>query len=171
MTDAFAQQRRALNQCRFTHHDNGHYESYFLRANHPSRPLAFWIRYTIFAPRGDAGGNIGELWVIAFDGENDRIQAAKAEYPLAQCQFDNAGLNVRIGSATLEPGKLQGSVQQGSNHIQWQLSYQPGAEPLLLLPAALYDKPLPKAKALVANHNAVFSGQLIVNGEILPVDH
>lgn len=171
MTDAFAQQRRALNQCRFTHHDNGHYESYFLRANHPSRPLAFWIRYTIFAPRGDAGGNIGELWVIAFDGENDRIQAAKTEYPLAQCQFDNAGLNVRIGSATLEPGKLQGSVQQGSNHIQWQLSYQPGAEPLLLLPAALYDKPLPKAKALVANPNAVFSGQLIVNGEILPVDH
>lgn len=36
MTDAFEQQRRALNQCRFTHHDQGHYESYFLRANHPA---------------------------------------------------------------------------------------------------------------------------------------
>jgi hypothetical protein len=29
----------------------GHYESFFQRANHPSRPLAFWIRYTIFSPQ------------------------------------------------------------------------------------------------------------------------
>lgn len=26
----------------------GHYESFFLRANHPTRPLAFWIRHKIF---------------------------------------------------------------------------------------------------------------------------
>ena len=31
----------------------GHYESYFQRANHPSKPLAFWIRYTLFSPRGN----------------------------------------------------------------------------------------------------------------------
>ena len=49
--DPFAERRRQLNQCRFSGHDNGHYESYFLRANHPDRPLAFWIRYTIFAPK------------------------------------------------------------------------------------------------------------------------
>ena len=30
----------------------GHYESYYLRGNHPERPLAFWIRYTIFSPAG-----------------------------------------------------------------------------------------------------------------------
>ena len=28
----------------------GHYESFFQRANHPTRPLAFWIRYTLFSP-------------------------------------------------------------------------------------------------------------------------
>ena len=31
---------------------DGHYESFFQRANHPSRPLAFWIRYTALIPRG-----------------------------------------------------------------------------------------------------------------------
>ena len=34
----------------------GHYESWFQRANHPSRPLAFWIRYTIFCPARPPGG-------------------------------------------------------------------------------------------------------------------
>lgn len=169
--DAFAEQRRQMNACRFTHHDKGHYESYFMRANHPDRPLAFWIRYTIFAPKARPQHNIGELWVIAFDGETGQVQAAKEEYPLAQCQFDNGGLSVRIGTATLQPGALQGEVKQGAHHIQWQLSYQPGIEPVHLLPQSLYDKPLPKAKALVANPNAVFSGHLTVNGETLHVEN
>ncbi len=30
----------------------GHYESFYQRANHPTRPLAFWIRYTVFVPGG-----------------------------------------------------------------------------------------------------------------------
>ena len=169
-TDLFAEQRRQMNECRFTHHDNGHYESYFLRANHPDRPLSFWIRYTIFSPKGKPQKNLGELWVIAFDGETGQVRAAKAEYPLAQCQFDNSGLNVRIGNATLVPGALLGEVKQGDNHIQWQLRYTPGSEPVYLLPRNLYDTALPKAKALVANPNAVFDGHLVVNGETLHVE-
>ena len=47
----------------------GHYESFFLRANHPSLPLAFWIRYTIFSPQGQPEKAIGELWAVYFDGE------------------------------------------------------------------------------------------------------
>lgn len=175
IADPFVEQRRQMNACRFTHHDKGHYESYFLRANHPDRALAFWIRYTIFAPQENPQNNLGELWVIAFDGETGQIRAAKAEYPLVQCQFDNSRLNVRIGDATLEPGLLQGQIKQddgkqGGNHIQWQLSYRHGIEPVLLLPQNLYDKSLPKAKALVANPNAVFNGHLIVNGETLHVE-
>ena len=56
----------------------GHYESWFQRANHPTRPLAFWIRYTLFAPRAPESSSarpIGELWAITFDGERDRVVA------------------------------------------------------------------------------------------------
>lgn len=42
----------------------GHYESFFQRANHPTRPLAFWIRYTIFSPAGQPEAALGELWAI-----------------------------------------------------------------------------------------------------------
>ena len=54
----------------------GHYESWFQRANHPTRPLALWIRYTIFAP--SHGPAEGELWAIWFDGEQQRVTAAKS---------------------------------------------------------------------------------------------
>lgn len=169
-SDPFAEQRKRMNQCRFTGHEKGHYESYFLRANHPERPLGFWIRYTLFAPKGNPQANIGELWVIVFDGETDQIRAAKAEYPLANCRFDRNGLDVQIGAATLRPGLLEGEVKNDNHHIQWQLNYRVGDEPVFLLPENLYEKSLPKAKALVANPNAVFSGHLLINGETLHVE-
>jgi hypothetical protein len=39
----------------------GHYESYFQRANHPTLPRAFWVRYTIFSPSLRPREAIGEL--------------------------------------------------------------------------------------------------------------
>ncbi|MEE2730146.1 MAG: hypothetical protein VYA55_04955 [Pseudomonadota bacterium] len=169
--DPYVDQRRAMNECRYLHHAAGHYESYFLRANHPSRPLAFWLRYTIFAPKGHAEHNLGELWAILFDGESKRIVVAKESCPLAQCQFDNGQLNVLLKQSRLRPGVAIGEAKQGRNRIEWDLSYQPGDEPVYLLPESLYDTPLPKAKALVANPNAVFRGTLRVNGETIVVDH
>jgi hypothetical protein len=47
---------------------SGHYESCYQRADHPSRPLAFWIRYTLFSPRGHPEVAVGELWAVFFDG-------------------------------------------------------------------------------------------------------
>ena len=66
--------------CNGFRHDGGargHYESYFQRANHPTRPLAFWIRYTAFVPRGRARDAVGELWAIWFDGEARSVSAVK----------------------------------------------------------------------------------------------
>ena len=71
---------------------SGHYESFYQRANHPDRPLAFWLRYTIFAPAGDPGAAIGELWAVAFDGETGEHAVAKQELPIADCEFRSARL-------------------------------------------------------------------------------
>lgn len=170
-SDPYAEQRRAMNECRYLHHAEGHYESYFLRANHPSRALAFWIRYTIFAPKGRPQDNLGELWAVVFDGDNNSIVVTKEEYPLAQCQFDNGQLGVRMKGARLRPGVAIGEAKQNGNRISWDLGYTPGDEPVYLLPKALYNAALPKAKALVANPNALFSGTLTVNGETIHVEN
>jgi hypothetical protein len=146
----------------------GHYESWFLRGNHPTRNEAFWIRYTIFSPRDRPQAAIGELWVIYSNGETKQIRVAKQEIPIARCQFADHGLNVRIGEATLASGELRGEAS-APHRIRWQLSYRGGGAPMLLLPKYLYAAPLPKSKALSTRPHVIFSGTLEVDGEVIEI--
>ncbi len=162
--------RDALNRCRYDGSDRGHYESWFSRANHPSRPLAFWIRYTIFSPAGRPDDARGELWAVVFDREQSKITAVKQEHPIADCTFSAAGLDARIGAATHDAAGLDGEASHAGHNVEWSLRYQGREAPLLLLPSRLYRTPLPKAKALVGTPQAVFDGELSVDGERIAVD-
>jgi hypothetical protein len=163
--------RARWNGSRFDPDDpNGLYESYFQRANHPTRPLAFWIRYTVFSPRAHAELARGELWAIYFDGEAGRISAAKQNVPLADCDFARTHLDVRIGRATLDDRTLTGRAESSLHALEWTLAYAGDEPPLLLLPERYYARRLPRAKALVGTPNAIFSGTLGVNGEQIAID-
>lgn len=141
----------------------GHYESYFQRANHPTRPLAFWIRYTAFAPRGRPGDAVGELWAIWFDGEAGTVTAVKEVVPYARCRFNPRALDAAIGDARLDADGLAGSATSLGRTVAWSLRYTSPSEPLLLLPEALYRGGFPKAKALVGSPLARFDGEVRVD--------
>jgi hypothetical protein len=162
--------REPWNRCRYVERDTGgHYESYFQRANHPERPLAFWIRYTVFSPKGRPNDAVGELWAIYFDGERNSVTAVKEVVPIRDCRFAQRGLDVRIGQASLTDGRLQGRASSGANALQWDLRYTGDESPLLLLPESFYTRALPKAKALVGTPSAVFYGTVTVNGAAVDV--
>lgn len=148
----------------------GHYESWFLRANHPARPLAFWIRYTVFAPRGRAGAAVGQLWAIAFDGETGRHVAVKQAVPMADCSFAADRLAVGIGGSRLADGSADGAAVSGAHAVEWSLQWSSEGPPLLLLPERLYDGGFPKAKALVPCPKARFHGRIAIDGAELVVD-
>ena len=106
----------------------GHYESFYQRANHPDRPMAFWIRYTIFAPAGDLAAAVGELWAVAFHGQTGHHTVAKAEVPIAECAFARDAFRVRVGTAELGPTAPAGSpagakivylIQSASGRSGW----------------------------------------------------
>lgn len=163
--------RDRWNACRFDPTSGvGHYESYFQRANHPTRPLAFWSRYTIFCPEGQPERAVGELWSIWFDGERGSIAAAKQEVPWAACEFAGDRLEAKVGAATLDSSGLRGSITGAAHTIAWELAYTSPEPPLLLLPANLYEGGFPKAKALVGSPNAVFAGTVTVDGETHALD-
>jgi hypothetical protein len=147
----------------------GHYESFFLRANHPTRPLAFWIRYTIFSPDGRPADALGELWAIYFDGESGGHVAVKREVPLAGCRFDRSRLSVEVDGARLDDGRLSGSAASGGHTLAWELAFGGAAAPLFLLPLDLYAARLPRAKSLVALPMASFDGTLTVDGRAMAV--
>jgi hypothetical protein len=148
---------------------SGHYESFFQRANHPTRPLAFWIRYTLFSPHNRPQDAIGELWAIYFDGETNRHVAAKSELPFEQCAFKTTEFSVQVGDAHLAPGSLQGAASSGGHNITWNLTYQGDEAPVYLFPLRLYETRLPSAKSLVGHPLAVYNGSLTVDGQAIGV--
>ena len=149
---------------------NGHYESWFLRANHPSRADAFWIRYTIFSPHGRSDEAVGELWAIHFDGVAKRIRASKSQHAIRDCRFSSHGLDVSVGSATLTAGAGQGAATSPHN-IRWNLSYRAGSRPMVFLQDKYYESSFPKAKAVSQRPHVIFNGTLEVDGEIVNVDN
>ena len=149
--------------------DGGHYESWFQRANDTSGRRAFWIRYTIFAPRGRPADAVGELWAIAFDRETKQIVAVKEVRPATACSFAPDRLAVAIGDARLDDGALRGTAASGGHTLAWDLRYGGGTEPLLLLPEKLYGARLPRAKALVGQPLARFTGSVTVDGAPIAV--
>lgn len=158
------------NRARFAVGDaGGHYESFFVRANHPTEPRAFWIRYTIFSPKGRPRDAIGELWAIVFDGRTNAHVVCKKEFPIALASFARDRFEVKVGEAMLDGRSLVGSVAGDESEIAWNLRYTGVDRPLLLLPRWMYEAPLPRAKALVGAPNATFEGTLTVNGETLDV--
>ncbi|MBI9074432.1 MAG: hypothetical protein JEZ02_03395 [Desulfatibacillum sp.] len=159
------QSREETNRTRFILGQNqGHYESYFLRANHPQKPQAFWIRYTVFSPHGEPERAIGEVWAMMFDKETGKHVAVKNETPISQTQFAAKGLKASIGDCTLDSKSLKGAAKTGDNEIAWDLKYSGHTPPLLLLNEKLYETGLPKAKACVPLPFASFSGSIVVNG-------
>lgn len=158
--------RDACNAARFRGDSPGHYESWFQRANHPTRPLGFWIRYTIFSPADGSQATIGELWAIVFDGEKGEIHTRKSEHPIGQCSFSEAGLKATIADATLTPDALTGAIED----VRWDLRYESPSPPLLMLPEKLYAAALPKAKTLVGSPLAKFSGSVHVGDTRFDID-
>jgi hypothetical protein len=147
----------------------GHYESFFVRANDPTRARAFWIRYTVFAPDGKPEDARGELWAVVFDGKSGKHTAAKTEVPIASCDFRPDRLGAYVADARLEPGRVVGAAASGGHTIAWDLSFTGDQKPLFALPLGMYEAKLPRAKTLVPLPLATFRGTLAVDGHPWPV--
>lgn len=143
----------------------GHYESFFQRANHPSLPQAFWIRYTLFSPASHPENAIGEIWAIYFDQITGVHVTVKKEIQFEKCVFKNDRFFVSIDDSTLNGNALSGSASSANNTISWDLNYSCDSKPLFVLPENLYDGGFPKAKLLVGSPLAAYNGKIMVNNK------
>jgi hypothetical protein len=149
---------------------DGHYESYFQRANHPTKPQAFWIRYTVFSAAGNPAAAVGELWAIVFDQDRDLKVAARSEVPVRDCLFAADRFEVRIGEATLTDRAFAGRIGSPPQDIAWDMRYSGGDRPVFDLPLERYVGNFPRAKALVGAPMAAFHGAIALNGSPIEID-
>jgi hypothetical protein len=129
----------------------GHVESWFVRANHPQRPQALWLKVTILAPL--TGPAVAESWAIWFDGDAQRTIAHRFTEPL-ECAALTAStlttsrLSMRLGAQLGLEGRFEATP--GADALSAALSFTAaGATPTGALspyPAPLLRAAFPKNK-------------------------
>ena len=95
----------------------GHYESCYLKACHPSEPLGAWIRYTVHkrpvrARRARSGSRSSTRPPTARAPSKVTVPAPGA----------GGGDWIKVGEATLGPGRAVGSAQSDRCDASWDLT-------------------------------------------------
>ena len=143
----------------------GHYESWFLRAVHPTEPRGVWIRYTVSVPPG--GHATGQLWCTLFDRERPRPAAVRVD---AGEPATGDGPWIRLGDSTFGPDGAVGSASSSAGRARWSLRSSSQQPTLRHLPRTwMYGARLPRTKPLSITPAAVFDGSLEVDGETIEV--
>jgi len=143
------------------HGHQGHYESWFMRANHPAEPKALWLRHTFFRPAGNPEAACGELWAAWFD---EKVVGVRQELPLGRCYAGTTRLDLSFGDARWTDGKARGAAVNAGHALSWELDYTMSGAPSPIYPPWAYKGSFPKAKPVTPVPHAVVSGRFVVDG-------
>jgi hypothetical protein len=137
----------------------GHYESFYLRACHPSEPLGVWIRHTVHKRPGAVPN--GSVWFTLWDPDPHAAKMTVDELSVPRDGW------IRVGDSVFEPGHAVGSALGAS----WDLRIEPQAPPFRHLPAEwMYRAPVPRTKTESPAPAARFEGSVTVDGRTYAVD-
>jgi hypothetical protein len=144
---------------------DGHYESVYLTAHHPTDKLALWVRHTVLKAPGEPA--TGALWCTWFGA--DGVQATRVELPIAPPSppwLLEVGDQARIG----HDGAI-GSVATDALAAHWDLRFLDPEPPMHHLPwDRLYALRLPRTKSLSAVPHLRLAGELVVDGTTVALD-
>lgn len=134
----------------------GHYESFYIKACHPSEPLGIWIRHTVHKHSGHEPQ--GSVWFTLFDGAAGGPVASKVTLPGPTVDDD---AYIVIGDTRFEDGRAVGSACTEQLDASWELSFSAEQDALFHLPKDwMYSGPIPKTKLLSPYPDARFEGKV-----------
>jgi hypothetical protein len=141
-----------------------HYESVYLTATHPTDGRAFWIRYTVRKPPGQAP--VGSIWFTEFKPDGPR--AAKVNDQVTSAP----GRPVVVGEhGSVSREGATGSIATPGLTARWDLSFTGDEAPLAHLPFAwMYGAPFPRTKPTSPRPDVLVSGTVEINGETTVLD-
>jgi hypothetical protein len=148
--------------------DDGHYESFYIKASHPAEPLGVWIRHTVHKRPGARPR--ASLWFTLFDAAADGPAALKTTV-----EADDLGTGpdhyIAIADSRLEPGRAVGSAAAGGREASWLLEFSSDEPPLHHLPRDwMYRASIPRTKLLSPYPGARFRGYVKLGDRRVAVD-
>lgn len=144
--------------------DAGHYESFYLKASHPSEPISLWVRCTVHKRPG--AEPTGSLWFTLFGAHGP--QAVKQT-------FDNVGAPgggyIVMGESLFTPSSVRGHAEGEGRRASWDLDFSGDGAPFRHLPASwMYRAPLPRTKLLSPHPDVRFSGRAEIDRTSVDLD-
>jgi hypothetical protein len=147
--------------------EDGHYESFYLKATRPGGGRGVWIRHTVHKRPGE--DPTAALWLTLFDADSPGPRAVKATFGADRLSVPE-GAYIQVGEAVLEPGRASGRIDASELRASWTLGFDDPGEPLRHLPyQRLYDASLPRTKFLSPYPSARFTGVVSIGGEEIEV--
>jgi len=138
----------------------GFYESFFMRGNHPTDGLAFWIRFT-FLRTQQSNFNNAILWFVWFDQKKNKILPFKKVIPIENCKVQQIPFLLHFDNSFLTADESIGEIK----NISWKLRFSTESHPSFLLPKYLYKLPFPKAKTITIHTQTYFDGSICIDGK------
>ncbi len=154
-----------------------HVESWFLRANHPAKRKALWLKATLSVP--DVGEPVAEAWFVWFDPDNGQRRAGRAtvslgDRPLAVdvLEIEVAGCHLRLERGG---GAGRGELSSGEGNLRWDLRWQAATGDLgramyVQSHPWLLEGPIPKSKTVTPLPALLASGEVHVDGKRHAID-
>lgn len=145
-----------------------HYESFYLKAADPAGGRCVWIRHTVLARPGSP--LTGALWLTLFD-RGGRPVALKQAFSAEQLHADDETY-IAIGGSSLTPASASGSLDAGEfGSGRWELRFEGDSPPFEYLPRGwMYERPVPRTKAVSVYPSVEFTGAVEVAGRGLELD-
>jgi hypothetical protein len=137
--------------------DAGHYESYFVKAHHPTEPKAFWLRHTVHQRPG--APQTASLWLTLFDATvTDPVIAGKQT--VAGPSVPGGGY-IRIADAELSAARAVGALTSPTLSADWDLTIRGDEPEQRHLPARwMYSATFPRTKSGTPHPGVTFAGRM-----------
>ncbi len=154
-----------------------HVESWFLRANHATRPQALWLKATLSVPI--VGQPVAEAWFVWFDRDAGQRRAGRATVPLGERELATDVLEIEVAGCHLrlqrDSGAGRGQLISGDGSLAWDLTWQavPGAlgTPMYVQSHPwLLEGPIPRSKTVTPLPALLVTGTVTVDGAACPID-
>jgi len=166
------QQDAHWNAVRFDAQSNqGHVESYFLKANSPDGQAALWIKATILAMPGRAAHAVAEAWAVVFRRGAEHV-AVKQSMPCGDATFGTDRLEVLVGRyIEMTEDTTRGDISFGGHQVEWNLRMEGNGPALVMYPLdRMYTGAFPKSKLVSPKPDLRLRGWAKVDGQAVEVD-
>ncbi|MBI5366524.1 MAG: hypothetical protein HZA54_05775 [Planctomycetes bacterium] len=163
------------NALRWDRTDRAHYEAWYLTLYDPKGERAFWLRYTILMPGGDAAHAEAGVWFFAFAPESGaRPIARKRIRPLAELAAQTDPLAYKLPEGALEPGRTTGTLDGADGadrrRISWDLRFDECPTTYQHLHGTLRALKVSKATVCAPNLDTRFTGEVRIGDEVVKVE-